>query len=199
MSSYIQGTLQIKEHNTSLRLLELTNAGLRGKTCKEIIISFNDMQEYTDLKYNMVSESAGRVQLKNVRSFKDAQLFSAMAESLLNCHVSCKEQKAVRVFPILNCDRIKPLKAKPQRWTIPHVIRALVNGQFESLKCNGRYTDDYAWDDALNFRRGEINNAICFAKRIYEEPSGWWCGEEKNGLVSICCHTFDLNEFKPKI
>jgi hypothetical protein len=85
------------------------------------------------------------------------------------------------------------------KWTLRHAIRALVNGQFEWLKCTGYYTDDYAWDMAMNYRQGEIPDAVSFAADVLESPSGWWVSGREENVVYMCCHSFDNNEFKFKV
>lgn len=111
-------------------------------------------------------------------------------------NISRTDTKAVRVFSPLSLDRIKPLKEAPKKWTVAHAMRALVNGQYKNLRCNGVYTDDYARDAAMNYREGEITNAVAFAERIISSPCGWWVGNHRGGdVVSICCHHFDNNEF----
>ncbi len=86
----------------------------------------------------------------------------------------------------------------PAKWTVAHVVRAFWNGQVKNLKCNGITTDDYAMDAAFNFHEGPIADARGFAKRLIESPGGWWaCGGSKG--VSICCHSFDSNEFVPDL
>lgn len=119
----------------------------------------------------------------------------AFANNTGKCTVTLhrSENQAIRVWSPFA--KVKPLPQAPKKWTIPHVIRALMAGQFTYLKCNGVYTDDYAFDAAVNFQAGKIKNAVAFARRIMESPSGWWTSE-RDGIVSICCHHFDSNEFK---
>ena len=74
-----------------------------------------------------------------------------------------------RILP-LDLSTIKPLKAEPKKWTLPHVVRALVNGQFQGLRKNYYMTDDYAYDNAVNFREGEISDVIGFVQGIVENP-----------------------------
>jgi len=106
------------------------------------------------------------------------------------------EEQGVRTFSPFTIHRLKPLKEQPKKWTVRHAIRAIVNRQYSQLKCKGQYTDDYAFDASIDYGRGEIKNNIAFAKQIIENPSGWWANDyEKNGKVSICCHSFDSNEF----
>ena len=63
------------------------------------------------------------------------------------------EDKGIRVFSWLHLDRFNPLTSEPKKWTLPHVARAIINGQFTGLKSDGTYTDDYAFDAAVNFQQ----------------------------------------------
>lgn len=111
-------------------------------------------------------------------------------------YITRYENKAIRVFSPFALERMKPLKEAPKKWTVTHALRALINGQYKSLHCNGVYTDDYAYDAAVNFRQGEIADAVAFASKIIASPEGWWVGNYRgNNEVSICCHHFDSNSF----
>lgn len=199
----------IKSENHGIRFIDLTNAGLNGKTCSEVYVdvNFGDYKEagqrFCDLCHNMKSAALGPVKLESVRTFKDACQFAEVAEALLDAKVYFEERKANRVFPVNDLSRIKPLKKMPKKWTLPLVVRCLVNGQFTDLRCKGKFTDDYAYDNHINFARGDFSgHALKFAKDIFENPQGWHASDynyQKDGSISISCHSFDLNEFKPKI
>lgn len=209
MKNSIKNDLKITVYpNRGVRFLDLRNAGLPVVTCSEIYIElpWGDNramgQAYCDLLHNMKSKSVGRLTLEQVEDFGQAINFAEMAEALLGCKIHIAQRDAKRIFPAHDLARIKPLKKLPKRWTVALVVRALVNGQFKDLTCNGKYTDDYHWDNATNFKRGDFSkHALGFAQKIYEDPSGWRASEsyKGEGLVSICCHSFDLNEFKPVI
>jgi hypothetical protein len=94
---------------------------------------------------------------------------------------------------------VRALKAAPAKWTLPHVYKALMNGQFSALRCTGKYSDDYAYDNAINFGKGDFSErAADFVRRIMEAPSGW--RTYANGaVVSVCCHSFDCNDFTFKL
>lgn len=114
----------------------------------------------------------------------------------INLKIYRDERKAIHIFNPLNLSEFKPLKEVPKKMTLTHTLRALINGQYSDLKCNGIYTDDYAFDAACNYQSGEIKNGVAFARRILESHSGWWTHLDENMEVSICCHSFDSNEFK---
>ena len=49
--------------------------------------------------------------------------------------------------------KIRPIKT-PEKWTLPHVWKAILSGQIYMGQCDGRYTDDYAYDAAVDFKSG---------------------------------------------
>lgn len=179
-----QENIRVWQGSDSIMILDLRNAMLRGQTCKEVTIR--------DWK-----ESCAAVNYVGGRYAEMLAEHSENSESG-SFAIYVSEVPAMRVFSPFALNRVNPLKAKPAKWTIPHVLRALFNGQFEDLKCNGVYSDDYAFDNAVNYQKGAIKNAIDFAQGILESPSGWWTSE-REGIVHICCHSFDSNEFRPAI
>lgn len=105
-------------------------------------------------------------------------------------------EPAIRVFSPFHMDRLKPLDKVPRKWTVRHALRAIVNGQYEGLRCTGVMTDDYAWDNARNFGRGECKAPLLFVRRVIESPSGWRVYAEDNNRVALNCHSFDCNELR---
>ncbi|EMA3788876.1 hypothetical protein U2U65_003496 [Vibrio cholerae] len=71
----------------------------------------------------------------------------------------------------------KPLDELPSRWTIKHLVRLLVNGQFHHIKRDYYYTDDYAYDAACGYRKGYIDNPLHVACQ--------WVGEKKRSCTSL--------------
>lgn len=109
-------------------------------------------------------------------------------------------EKAIRVFSPFNLKYLKPLKETPKKWTVRHVLRLIINGQYKDLNSNLKLTDDYAYDNAVNFGKGAIADGIDFAKSIIESPSGWWVGNyEGEDKLSFNCHHFDYNSLIPVI
>ena len=186
------GTIYVRAENImvwqgadSIRVTDLTNALATGKECR--YVSIRDWKDGC----GAVNHVRGRYREQLDEHTEDSEAGS------FNIYTGTEPGR--RTFSPFALGRIKPLKAKPGKWTIPHVIRALINGQYERLKCNGQYTDDYAWDAAVDFRRGAIESAVDFCRDIIKDPSGWWAMEREGGRVSICCHSFDSNEFKAVI
>jgi hypothetical protein len=105
-------------------------------------------------------------------------------------------EPGIRVFSPFQLGRLKPLDREPKKWTVKHAIRAIANGQFDSLRCRGQYTDDYAFDASRNYGEGEIEAYLPFIRKIVESPSGWRVYDDGRGVVSLCCHHFDNNEIK---
>lgn len=104
-----------------------------------------------------------------------------------------RSEKGVKVFsPYVE---VKEIKA-PEKWTLPHVWKAILSGQMIAGEKKMRLTDDYAYDAATDFGKGSLD-LIEFAKEIIEHPSGWhvWKGEETEEKIklSVNCHSFDYN------
>jgi len=183
------------------RIVDITNALKTGKTCTEYSLqtAINDRDNLPVTNY--ISHNFGN-DLKKLFNFCETIEFKNHKYGGLEHHdigdirIYKSLIKGVRVYSPFA--KIAPLKKFPKKWTLRHVFAALNNGQFKDLKCKGVYTDDYAYDNAVNYRMGEIKAPDSFLKRILESPSGWWCFEQ-NGVVSICCHSFDSNEFTPVI
>ena len=109
--------------------------------------------------------------------------------------VSKMDGESKRSYSPFHLERLKPITELPNSWNLTHVKRALANGQASLLKCNGVYTDDYAGDAAVNYRRGPVE-ATKLLKKLVHSPSGWWTALDRKTLrVNICCHHFDSNEF----
>lgn len=77
--------------------------------------------------------------------------------------------KAIRTFS--PWARVRPIK-EPKTWTITHVYKAILAGQITAAHVDGKYTDDYAYDAAINFGACDFN-PLELAKALIEHPSGW--------------------------
>jgi hypothetical protein len=75
----------------------------------------------------------------------------------------------------------------------PAFLKILRSGQVR-ITCRGSYTDDYAYDAAVNFQRGDLDpdGILTLADDIERDPSGWRCSAygEKDGELSLRCHSF---------
>ena len=175
-------------NNDSFLITDVTNAGKRGTVCNELSVNSNygapDLAFWNELLATHTTE-----------------LLKATTDKILppelekpNFKFYFREVESKRLLA-LDLSTIKPLKTEPKKWTLPHVVRAIVNGQYEGLRCKYRHLDDTCED----FGKGEIKDPINFVKGIVEDPSGWWTHQQTDGVVTVCCHSFDSNEFKPKI
>ncbi|WP_199438423.1 hypothetical protein [Vibrio owensii] len=61
-------------------------------------------------------------------------------------------------------ETLKPVKELPERLTIRHLMRILVNGQFCRLKQNFHLSDDHLFDTAFDFSNGYIDNPFSIIK-----------------------------------
>lgn len=186
--------------NDSLYITELKSAGHRRTTCTQWAVR---LVRYTDSYsiFNLLTQKPlaewvtewGNMPFERNKSF-------AISIDDRHFDVYKDEKNALRVYSPFNLFEIyRPLKTLPKKWTIPLALRAIINKQYTELRCTGHYTDDYAYDDAVNYRIGGIQDNIFFAVNIIESPSGWHCSEYADGSVSISCHSFDCNKFTPKV
>lgn len=190
----------------SLRLRLLDNALCTGKTCPDFSLHEHDGDRSKASLFNFVTEQAGEVEPQRIRQWLLALVARANGEETTFeipfsndtgiCIIRYSELPGMRVFSPFAKARLKPLKALPPGWNLTHVRRALANGQFAKFCCNGVYTDDYAYDAAVNFQKGEIEGVDEFLQKLVEHPSGWWTSLDKaTKHVNICCHHFDSNSF----
>jgi len=184
-------------------IMDISNAGKRGKTCLQISIKLEKPDRHY-CTHNFFRASLVET-FKELRSLDMSGVDRFSSKEIerdgRKWHISHFEERSARIFSPFNLLEIyKPLKEEPKKWTVPHALRAIINGQYEYLKCNGVYTDDYAYDAAVNFKKGEITGNIIFAVRILTSPSGWHCWKDsEDGSINISCHSFDSNEFKLRI
>lgn len=181
----------------TLALTDLSHAFQPGHACTQYRLHASDGLEPAELIFALGSAAAAFWVLEQMDWSGGAPDHEPRILILDHGQLEIRRSAlpAIRVFSPLHLHRLKRLERAPKRWTIPHVIRALVNGQCADLRCNGQYTDDYARDAAEDFGRGEIRSALAFAQRIVESPSGWWCSANGD-RVSVCCHHFDNNSFR---
>jgi hypothetical protein len=104
-------------------------------------------------------------------------------------------QKGVRTFSALHLDQVTPLSSIPKTWNVRRAMRAILSGQVQRWHIDGVFTDDYALDNARNFCRGQLEDYLGKARRIWERPSGWrvYPENEASTELSLNCHQFDNN------
>jgi hypothetical protein len=201
-----EAQLMYQLYSSSLHLRLLDNALCTGKACADFSLYNRDHAETRSALFNFVTAQAGEVEPQKIRQWllglverangKETTFEFPFSNDEGVCIISYSELPGMRVFSPFAKSRLKPLKSHPPGWNLTHVRRALANGQFANFRCNGVYTDDYAFDSAVNFQKGEIVGVDEFLKKLVESPSGWRTSLDKTTKqVSICCHHFDNNSF----
>lgn len=200
--SRLMASLRTSSGWTTLCLLDITHAGESGKDCPRLTITVEESScgAMDDLDHLIaVVKHLG----DDLRVVFDTVLAKPFPSEAHNSEIRQgpiifrrDANKSIRTYSPFA--RYKPLSAEPSKWNMAHVIRALWCSQFEDLRCNGRYSDDYAYDAASNFGEGAITDGRLFAARIIESPSGWWVSRSGD-LVTVSCHQFDHNSFKFKL
>lgn len=163
---------------------EMTNAGLKGKTCKYISIHCDSFQVVRELMeeyfYDLALLFKAYATEEHASSkYKTATIYSDAAKSI---------DTYCTTFSPMN---VQPLKTLPKRWNIRTACQALIAGQFANLECTGRYTDDYAFDAADNYGKGSFDAEILLAD-ILNGVSGW--KSYLNDAGTICTVKFYGNE-----
>lgn len=205
------GSLYIKDINIHLqrfsgfdnwKITDVTNALKTGAVCNEYMVSSSGahgnlvVTNWIETRFNgnvtkLVDYLKQMEFSKNERGyFNDIKL---QIESFALTFAK-SEIKGINFYSPFNHSFVKPLTETPAKWNMRYVVRAILNGQYDNLKCNGILTDDYTYDAACNFRKGEIKDGVKFIKDIIESPSGWWTSIVNNH-VNVCCHSFDSNSF----
>lgn len=166
-----------------ITIVDLTYALIPGKEC--VRITMTPVERYSPTPIN-----AG---LDTFRAVYEA-FFVRREKPVVECNVHEARLKSMQVFTPFK--KIRPVR-QPSRWTIPHVWKAILSGQIYEGHCSGRYTDDYAYDAAVNFRSGAALHLPSFAKKLIEDSSGWhvYCDKADGNQVqlSVDCYTFDTN------
>ncbi|NEX60097.1 hypothetical protein [Noviherbaspirillum galbum] len=186
--------------HTGMRVRLLDNAFKPGAVvrCYYVESRFNNPVA----TYNHISrELGGDVRPETIAQYLSTLSFAAGRYGFEPIDVSDEvrlhysEGNGTNTFSPFALDRLKPLREVPAKWTMAHAKRALANHQFRNLRCNGVYSDDYAYDAAVDFHRGPVDHLVMLEKLV-ESPSGWWTSLDGNGSVSLCCHHFDSNSFQ---
>lgn len=185
-TTYIEDVqLRISVYRDSIRFTDIADALKTGKVCK--VVSLN--ASYTAVDKCAIINWFNSIE--DIRGF----VLNAVEDDLGDIKVYVNEDKSVRTFSPFNINVIKPLKSSPAKWSVRNAMKALLNGQYTDLQVDSNYTDDYAYDAAVNFGKGAIEDVLEFCQGIIEGPSGWrvW---ESDGKITVNCHHFNYNSFK---
>ena len=173
-----QPQIRIGKYGDSICFTDLTNA-LSNKSCETIY--FNTRMNFYDF--------LGDFPLENFLENIPKKIYSNKKDCLESLgYLKIKEEK--KVFSPFK--KVKEI-IYPEKWTLPHVWKAILAGQVEKIICRGEYTDDYAYDSSINFNKKQ-KDQLLFARDLIEEPSGWRVSKvEDDKVLSVCCHLFNLN------
>jgi hypothetical protein len=178
--------VMLKVYDDSMIIIDLANALKVGKKCTRYVIRMEDSftNKFAHDFFNWLDDWS-------INEFIDSLLKNGTFRGIT---VIKTELKGINVFSPFA--EIKPIRV-PEKWTLPHVWKAILAGQIKSAYKESQYTDDYALDAAMNFWQGKIN-PVELAQKLIEHPSGWWVRAEtgKNGMISLSvnCHHFDYNK-----
>lgn len=170
----------IKTTSDYVMILNLTNAMVPGKTCKRLRVYRQKM--YDD-----------RVMTEGMRTFADLyEHFFNLRRIPEGCDAYEDDEKSMRTFsPFV---QVKPIKT-PDKWTLPHVWKAILSGQIYEGWIDGKYTDDYAYDAATNYSSGRGIHLPSFAADLIDSPGSWNVSVDKRMgntvQLSINCYHYD--------
>jgi hypothetical protein len=196
-------TICANEGCASFSAHDVTNAFKTGKTCVGFILeaqgvdAINRLESYlAAVKYDIPAFIDWCASLDI--DFESYNVKYVDQERQIN--ISKREKKGIETFSPLALSHLKPLKEIPQKWTLSHVRRLLAAGQYSYCGTELRLTDDYAYDAAYNFGKGE-GCGESFLKDLTETPSGWrvsqYNGRHKDGdTLDVWCHTFEKRVIK---
>jgi hypothetical protein len=191
-------------YQDSVKITDLTNALQQGKVCKSYSIKFVEWEPYKSIICELFNtlidfEFAWEQFVEKLKTTEPTQLDQWTKIIPLiwledKFKIYYHEEKATRTYSPFA--EIKPIKT-PTKWTLPHVWKAILSGQITSGRCTGYYTDDYAYDAEVDFKRGGID-PLCIAKDLIGSPSGWWVSVDKETeseiVLTVCCHHFNNNK-----
>lgn len=160
---------------------DLRNALVPGKECERLTLEPEDVYSSECL-------------FSGLNTFREVYDKFYVRGELPDCHVYRSQSRSMQTFTPFRL--IRPIQP-PVKWTLPHVWKAILSGQIFDGQVDGRYTDDYAYDAAMNFRAGVKLHLPSFAQELIESPSGWHvtANAQDDGIIrlSVNCHSFYLN------
>lgn len=153
--------VEIAVYSNQVRICYIENAQKVGKFCKIYCYEAGTSYELgsSDLLCKICNDHGN-----------DISTLLAVLEAgcMPDVQVYTSEVKGVKVFsPFI---KQKPIKV-PAKWTKAHLVKAILSGQITSGSCAGRYTDDYAYDNAVDFNIGKKLNLLAMVKELIETTS----------------------------
>lgn len=181
----------ISFYQDCLYIKDLTNAMKRGKEVNVYSI-YNNIDRYTKHFKADFSHYLSEAELSIGEFVK--RLLEGNLEASELIEIRTRQDESNRVFnPFFEPKRI----TEPKKWTLSHITKGILTGQIISGECTMHLTDDYAYDNQINFGKGRID-LIELCKDIVESPSGWWISTDKKikdgfKVLGVNCHHFNYN------
>jgi|APHM01.1.fsa_nt_gi hypothetical protein len=207
--------IAVDRHRGVVALTDMSNAFMRGKTCRKYRIKSPDVNCRAGgvdpakrpvgliLEIGSVKEAFDWLEEQDDEDFESGGYSECIdyTPGSTRFRIYRSSTKGVRTFSAAHLDQITALSSIPKSWNVRRAMRAILAGQVEEWFVDGIYTDDYARDAAHDYHRGELENYLGKAKRIWENPSGWqvWTSNVEDADrrdLSFNCHTFDTNSVR---
>jgi len=151
-------TYLIKEDNIKvivrpdvISIWDLTNVMLRGKVKKLNLYLNKGIAEHADVEFEYLLQSNSiREIIDNTRHGDTIGAF------LVNEYDDLKAtQEGINPF---NFDKVKKANLNKTKFNKVDIVKIILNDQYNTITCNSIYTDDYQYDNASNFQKGQIND-----------------------------------------
>lgn len=189
---FLQGPLlRYQPYRSTYLIQDLSNAFKSGQSCPAFSLQYPHEDNWRELVQD-VDGDMGELLARLMDQTADKGGIALPIAHGITVHR--RSIPGVNTFSPFHLNRFKPLPAEPAKWTLAHMKRALANGQYEDLRCDGVYTDDYARDAERNYEVGPLK-AMELLRNLIESSSGWRT-YAANGRVHVNCHHFDLNSFR---
>lgn len=179
--------VSITSTGKQLEILGLNNAFRQGYGCERIAFTFG--QRGSDgLREMLVSCDYHLAELLDAVAAVD---FERSQPSLFGAVVTRRVTRAIRVFSPFHLERLRPLHAMPNKWTVPLVLRVLVNGQYELVTPKSGAEEEcgrFALGSEWRKRKPEEVAGILSLVRCVTESLPEWCAyeSEQQRKIVLC-------------
>ena len=184
---YWSGLIRVDNYKDRVYITDLTNAMKPGRECASWCITSCD-----GVRVSMLGH--GRLSALTLADLV-LMLASNPALEIPGAEIYSQTEKGVRTWSPFA--QVRPLQKLPAALTLRHVVNAIMAGQVTSACNEGDYTDDYAYDNAVDFNRGTltVSGLLELCKELVEQPSGWHVFNFQQSVDGTCCiklacHTF---------
>jgi len=169
------GKYMIEFWNSSMKITDTSNAMKTGKSAKEWIVR-HDRSNGRFIHYLTGDLEVSQMKLTDFLDAVENKTLGEKFASIENLeHLegttanTIKSKDIFSPYGIKNLKRVKDLKDKV---TLPTLAKLIANGQYDALGLDYSYTDDYAFDNANNFGKGKLVNAMEILQEIIESGMG---------------------------